>query len=72
MRAKHTISAAKTYKKKYVLPWSRKQSETGEDSQSGSVSGGKSVATKKTKGIDVEEYEWQKQEIMRLRRLTQT
>ena len=66
MRAKRSYSAAKSYKKKYVLPRSRKYSETLDESLSGSASGGKSVATENSKVIGIEEYERQKQEIMRL------
>ena len=72
MRGKRShCSATKTYKKKYVLPRSRKNAEASNDTAKSNDSEGKSISEEKTKSIDVEEFEKQKQEIFRLWRLTQ-
>ena len=63
---------AKTAKNKYTLPRAPQRSVPTDKEQEDSESESKSASGEKNNSVSIEEYEQQKQEIMRLRRLTQT
>lgn len=71
MKTKKRGTSVKSHRKKYTLPTSRTQKGNSEDDRE-SRKTNEVIPRDKTKYISIEEYERQKQEIMRLRQLTET
>ena len=71
MKPKKKGNNTKTYRNKYVLPTTKKRKQRSEDSVV-SNNARVSVQEEDPKTVSIEEYERQKQEILRLPKLTQT
>ena len=71
MKTKKKGSSTRSYRNKYSLPTSKKKKDVQEEDR---VSGKKkeSVPCEKSRYVSIETYERQKQEILRLRQLTET
>ena len=71
MKTKKKGTSTRSYKKRYVLPTAKKTLDAVGDKGKDETKG-ETVQSETSKSISIEEYERQKQEILRLRKLTQT